>query len=158
MSGHHDYSLTIAQVSQRLNKSIRTIHRYKDSGRLSYRVGTTQGNPLYFSKSEVEKLAAELYPHLENGNGDGAADPARQARLARAMQAIALYDRLTFAPDGNGNGDGHHDGEQRLSQEFREMLQAELDGKPIDHETFGDALIKLGKRMKAQGAVKKGSG
>src|SRR3989338_1334082 len=61
-----DYTLTIEEVSLRLNKSTRTIHRYKDSGRLSYRAGTTQGNPLLFSKAEVEALERELSPRASS--------------------------------------------------------------------------------------------
>ncbi|MFN3432039.1 MAG: helix-turn-helix domain-containing protein, partial [Candidatus Sericytochromatia bacterium] len=63
-----DFTLTIEDVSKRLNKSTRTIHRYKDTGKLSYIVGATQGNPLFFSRSEVDALTKELYPALATVN------------------------------------------------------------------------------------------
>jgi hypothetical protein len=144
-----DYTLTIEDVSKRLNKSVRTIHRYKDSGRLSYVVGSTQGNPLFFSRGEVDELARELYPSLAVPADSAPVDPRfwdrldRLERLLSVLERNPLLDRVvsmarTMQTDA-------------ANQEFEEALQQlatlEQDGQQVDRHELGRALVRLGSAL-----------
>lgn len=144
-----DYLLTIEEVAKRLNKSIRTVHRYKDDGRLSYQVGTTQGNPLYFSRSEVDGLARELYPHL-SAAGDGAGpDQALADRLERVERVLASLDRhpvlmrllhLASAPDGTASA-------EELESALKDLASLRRDGQPVDRKELGQWLVRMGNNL-----------
>jgi hypothetical protein len=149
MPKRDDYVLTIEEVARRLNKSIRTVHRYKDNGRLTFQVGATQGNPLYFSRSEVEGLARELYPHLPVAAV--APDPMlwerldRVERLLGVLESNPLLERLlapTAHVDGNGSA-SRSDAEATL----RELAGLERDGHPVDRHELGRILVRLGNTL-----------
>lgn len=89
-----DHTLSIDEVARLLNKSIRTIHRYKDGGRLSFVVGTTQGNPIRFSRREVEKLALALRQQPIDEPADP--DASLSERLERVERRL---ERLLAAQD-----------------------------------------------------------
>jgi hypothetical protein len=140
-----DFTLTIEQVSKRLNKSVRTIHRYKNSGKLSFVIGETQGNPLYFSVSEVEALARELYPQL--APAAPAAEPFWE-RLERIEQVLAmfqqnpLFERLLSASGAAGDtaSRGH-------LVEALERLAALQRGEAVDRRELGTLLISVGNSL-----------
>jgi hypothetical protein len=89
--------LSIEEAAQRLNKSIRTIHRYKDAGRLTYVVGPSQGNPLYFSRVEVAALAQALYPRTNAPVGDPQLEE-RLGRVERTLEALLELQGLGQPP------------------------------------------------------------
>lgn len=144
--GNDDYTLTIDEVSKRLNKSTRTIHRYKDSGKLTYVIGNSQGNPLFFSRTEVEELARELYPSLQP---TATPDPQfwnrleRLERLLGVLERNPLLDRVVSLARGL-EGDVQN-------QEFEEALQQlaamEAQGQDVDRHAFGRVLVRLGSAM-----------
>lgn len=135
-----DYVLTIEQVSKRLNKSVRTIHRYKDSGKLSFRVGETQGNPLFFSEHEVEALRGELYPHFAPTGADGLGE-----RLERVERVLGVLERNPFfervlAAQQPAIAEDDFDA-------ARGALDALARGEAIDREALGRLLIRLGNQL-----------
>lgn len=137
----HDYALTIEEVSRRLNKSIRTIHRYKTQGRLSCIMGSSQGSPLFFSRTEVEEFAKQLDPREKN------ADPLFWERLDRLEKLLnlaeqnPLLDRILSNPALD----------PKVRGAFREVLQAleaaESSNDGFDSHAFGLKLIGLGKSL-----------
>lgn len=147
MPRSQEYSMTIEEVAKRLNKSIRTIHRYKDSGRLTYQVGATQGNPLYFSPSEVEGLARELYPHLAEASESF--DQGLAERLERVERLLANLEKhpvlLRLLQISN-----HPDGLATLSEIERvlqELAALRAEGQPVDRQELGGILVALGNRL-----------
>jgi hypothetical protein len=145
-----DFTLTIDEVSQRLNKSTRTIHRYKNSGKLSFVVGTTQGNPLLFSRSEVEALARELYPNLVPE--DGAVTAQLLDRLARVEQLLMRLERspllaaLLLPSDGPVDEADAPRGE--LAHAAIRVASHNHHGEPAERKRLGDVLIQLGSALK----------
>lgn len=143
----NDYALTIEEVSRRLNKSTRTIHRYKDSGRLSFVVGQTQGNPLFFSRSEVEKLARELYPMALTPEPT-AVDPRFWDRLDRLEKLLGVLERNPLLDRVVTMARGLNEGE--ANQEFEEALQQlaalEANGQ-VDRHQLGRVLVRLGSAL-----------
>lgn len=143
-----DYTLTIEAVSKRLNKSTRTIHRYKDSQKLSYVVGTSQGNPLFFSRSEVEALARELYPAAAPAATDAEAPfwqrLERLERLLDVLERNPLLDQVvTMARSVQTD--------MAANKEFEDALQqlAELESAraPVDRVALGRTLVRLGSAL-----------
>jgi hypothetical protein len=144
-----DFTLTIDDVSKRLNKSTRTIHRYKDTGKLSYVVGASQGNPLFFSRSEVEALAKELYPAMASVSA-APVDPRFWDRLEHLERLLAVLERnplldrvVTMARTLDGGG--------VTNQEFEEALQQlaalEANGQQVDRHELGRVLVRLGSAL-----------
>ena len=148
-----DYSLTIEDASKRLNKSIRTIHRYKDAGRLSYVVGATQGNPLYFSRGEVEELAQELYPHLKPAAA-GNAETDFWDRLERVERAVALIERNPLLERLLVLAGGHmpEDGRGEVAEALQQLAALEQSGQTADPQVLGALLVQLGNALIASGA------
>ena len=144
---NNDYTLTIEEVSKRLNKSVRTVHRYKDNGKLSFRIGTTQGNPLFFSRSEVEALARELYPNL--APPPAMQDPAFWERLERVEKLLSLFERnpllerLLTLSGGQTNPGGREEVEDALQR----LVDLERAGQSVDRRELGEVLIRLGKSL-----------
>ncbi|HEY9722901.1 MAG TPA: helix-turn-helix domain-containing protein [Oscillatoriaceae cyanobacterium] len=151
----NDYVMTIEQVSKRLNKSVRTIHRYKDSGKLTVVVGESQGNPLFFSESEVEALAHELYPNFQPSMPENLGE-----RLERVERVLSLLEgNPKFEKLSNSKSDSvaeaRHEVRQALAQlkarqETREalrMLRAFERGEEVDSEALGQLLIRLGNQV-----------
>ena len=142
-----DYTLTIEEVSKRLSKSTRTIHRYKDSGRLSFRVGHTQGNPLFFSRAEVEALALELYPSLQPP--PQAIDPLFWERLERLERLLGVLERNPLLDRIVTMARGLHG--EKTSQEFEEALQQlaalEEKGTQVESQELGRVLVRLGSAL-----------
>jgi hypothetical protein len=141
-----DYTLTIEEVSQRLNKSTRTIHRYKDNGRLTFVVGATQGNPLYFSRTEVEALAQALFPSLKPATEAG--DPSFWSRLERLEKLLAvlehnpLLDRVVSMARGLP-GQANPEVEEALQQ----LASLEGAGGHVDRQALGRVLVRLGSAL-----------
>ncbi|MBS3793004.1 helix-turn-helix domain-containing protein [Candidatus Bipolaricaulota bacterium] len=55
------YNLSAKEAAKKLGKSVTTVHRYLDKGKLSGRyVNTDHGKEVRLSKSEVESLAEKL--------------------------------------------------------------------------------------------------
>jgi hypothetical protein len=139
-----DYTLSIEEVSKRLNKSIRTIHRYKDSGRLSFIVGTSQGNPLFFSRSEVDSLAYELYPNLAPAAVEPNVDPLfwdrlqRVERLLAIMEANPAFEQMLAQVDH-----GKPTQELRIEETLSELLRLENGKQKVDNKALGQLLNKL---------------
>lgn len=146
MPKRDDFVLTIEEVAKRLNKSIRTVHRYKDNGRLHFQVGATQGNPLYFSRSEVEGLARELYPHMAATNGGDPLLTERLDRVERMLSALgsnSLLDRLLgSASQSDGNG-WHAD----VNGTLEELAKLEKSGQGVDRHELGRLLVRLGNNL-----------
>jgi hypothetical protein len=144
-----DYTLTIEEVSRRLNKSTRTIHRYKDGGKLSFVMGTTQGNPLFFSRSEVEALALELYPAMQPATGVPAADPKFWDRLDRLEKLLGVLERNPLLERVVSMARGLQD--ENANQEFEEALQQlaalEGSGNLVDRQELGRVLVRLGSAL-----------
>ncbi len=143
----NDYTLTIAEVSKRLNKSTRTVHRYKDSGRLSHVIGTTQGNPLFFSQSEVEDLERELYPRLATAGALN--DSQFWDRLARVEQVLGVLERNPLLDRVAQLASGLED--EAVSDEVSKALQqlATLTGHgaDVDRTTLGKVFVRLGNAL-----------
>lgn len=143
-----DYTLTIDEVSKRLNKSTRTIHRYKDSGRLSFVVGATQGNPLFFSRSEVDALARELYPTLVAAP-EAPVDPRFWDRLERLESLLSvlernpLLDRVVSMAQGMQTDAANHEFEDALQQ----LAALEGNGQHVDRHELGRVLVRLGSAL-----------
>lgn len=144
-----DYTLTIEEVSRRLNKSTRTIHRYKDAGRLGFVIGQSQGNPLFFSRSEVETLARELYPHVPPANDPQAVDPRFWDRLERLEQLLSVLERNPLLDQVVSMARSLQD--ETANQEFEEALQQlaalEAQGKAVDRHELGRVLVRLGSAL-----------
>lgn len=142
-----DYALSIEDVSKRLNKSVRTIHRYKDSGKLSFRVGTTQGNPLYFSKSEVESLARELYPNLAPQTP--LSDPDFWDRLERVERLLSLFERNPLLERLLLLSNGAVSDESRLQieQALKQLSDLHRSDPAIDRQELGRVLVRLGNNL-----------
>lgn len=144
----NDYALTIEEVSHRLNKSTRTIHRYKDSGRLTFVTGQTQGNPLFFSRDEVEALARELYPNLQPAVG-AAVDPRFWDRLDRLERLLGVLERNPLLERVVTMSRGLQP--ESANQEFEEALQQlvalEEAGGQVDRHALGRALVRLGSSL-----------
>jgi hypothetical protein len=147
MQTKNDFSLTIEEVSQRLNKSTRTIHRYKDSGKLAFVVGATQGNPLYFSRSEVETLARELYPSFKPASQ--AADPEFWHRLERleslltVLQTNPMLEKVvsmarSLPPEAQN---------AEIEDALQQLAALEADGRPASGHELGRALVRLGSAL-----------
>jgi hypothetical protein len=139
-----DFTLTIEDASKRLNKSVRTIHRYKDSGRLSFLVGATQGNPLFFSRQQVTELAHELYPNL--APAADAADSAFWGRLERVERSVALIERnpllerlLMLA-----GGPTAQAGRGEMADALQQLADLESRKEPVDPKVLGELLVRLG--------------
>lgn len=137
----NDYTLTIQEVSQRLNKSVRTIHRYKDSGKLSFQIGATKGNPVLFCRSEVERLARELLPSVEAQ--DDAAFLEKLERVERTLRLVEqnpMLERLVHLSSETPD--------RSTWALFANVLQ-ELDGTDghLDRKTLGMLLIQLGNAL-----------
>lgn len=122
----NDYTLTLDDVSRRLNKSPRTIQRYKGGGRLTSVVAATQGNPLLFSRSEVEALAGELYPSLRPSEGDPQFWDRleRLERLVNVLEENPLIERVLRL--------GHVVPLEAMSPEIEEALRAALPPALLD--------------------------
>lgn len=139
----NDYTLTVDEASKRLNKSIRTIHRYKNSGRLSHRVGSTQGNPILLSCSEVEQLARELFPSAAGSREDAAF----WERLERVEHTLALVEQnpllerlIRFqaeVPDRPTLS---------LLAEIMQQLEGAQPGQ-LDRRALGKILVQLGNTL-----------
>lgn len=144
-----DYTLTIDDVSKRLNKSTRTIHRYKDSGRLSFVVGATQGNPLFFSASEVDELAKALYPTLVPAQATPPVDPKFWDRLERLESLLAVLERNPLLDRVVSMAKGMQT--DAANQEFEEALQQlaalEANGQHVDRQELGRVLVRLGSAL-----------
>lgn len=144
-----DYTLTIDDVSKRLNKSTRTIHRYKDSGRLSFVVGATQGNPLFFSASEVDDLARALYPTLVPAQGAPPVDPKFWDRLERLESLLSVLERNPLLDRVVSMAKGMQT--DAANQEFEEALQQlaalEANGQHVDRQELGRVLVRLGSAL-----------
>jgi hypothetical protein len=144
-----DYTLTIEEVSRRLNKSTRTIHRYKDAGRLGFVIGQSQGNPLFFSRSEVETLARELYPHAQPADNPQAVDPRFWDRLERLEQLLSVLERNPLLDQVVSMARSLQD--ETANQEFEEALQQlaalEAQGKAVDRRDLGRVLVRLGSAL-----------
>jgi hypothetical protein len=143
-----DYTLTIEDVSKRLNKSTRTIHRYKDSGRLSHVVGASQGNPLFFSRSEVDRLAHELYPSLAAPRPEAEA-PFWQ-RLERLEKLLSVLERNPLL-DQIASMARSVQTDMAVSKEFEDALaqlaDLETTQAPVDRHALGRTLVRLGSAL-----------
>lgn len=144
-----DYTLTIEEVSRRLNKSTRTIHRYKDSGRLTFVVGASQGNPLFFSRGEVDALVRELYPNVQPVPEAPAVDPRFWDRLERLEQLLSVLERNPLLDQVVSMARSLQD--ETANQEFEEALQQlaalEAQGKAVDRRDLGRVLVRLGSAL-----------
>ena len=146
-----DYTLTIEEVSRRLNKSTRTIHRYKDNGRLSHRAGTTQGNPLLFSRAEVEALERELLPRPTSPIPW--ADPDFFERISRMEQVLAVLDRnpLLMQVAGLVN-DADFDADDEVVEALHHLTLLKGKGAALKRQELGDALLRLGRALNVEGS------
>jgi hypothetical protein len=139
-----DYTLTIEDASKRLNKSVRTIHRYKDSGRLSFVVGATQGNPLFFSRREVTELARELYPNLapaaNNGENEFWDRLERVERSVSLIERNPLLERLLMLAGGTMADAGQGE----LADALQQLADLEQRKEPVDSKVLGQLLVRLG--------------
>jgi exonuclease VII small subunit len=141
-----DFTLTVEEVSKRLNKSVRTVHRYKDAGRLSFRVGTTHGNPIYFSLREVEQLARELYPNMPAAAPP--ADPDFLAKLDKVERVLSLLegnpalDLLLKQLANSGAAP-----EDALAELSRQVQAIERAPAALDRKALGQLLIRLGQAL-----------
>ena len=137
----NDYTLTVDEVSKRLNKSVRTIHRYKDSGKLTFVVGSTKGNPLLFSRSEVESLARTLYPVPTSSEADF------QERLARVERLLALVEQNPLLEHlVNTTRETADRSTWILLAEVLQQLTETEPGK-FDRQALGMLLIQLGNSL-----------
>lgn len=145
--GKDDFTLTIDDVARRLNKSVRTIHRYKDSGKLSHTVGAGQGNPLLFSRFEVDLLAQELSPRQvpTDETSSRRVDPQlweRMERVERLLQVLEnnpfLEQMLTLA------GAQAADNQRRELEELMQRLARTSSGNRLDNKELGRLLVRLG--------------
>jgi hypothetical protein len=140
-----DYTLSIDDAARRLNKSVRTIHRYKDGGRLSFITSTTQGNPLYFSRSEVEELARELFPNPSPAVSAG--DSPFWDRLERVERLVAVLEHNPMLEQvlaiANTTAKSHQrDGLEDLLAQL--VKPADAGTQPIDNKELGRLLVRLG--------------
>jgi hypothetical protein len=141
-----DYTLSIEEVAKRLNKSVRTVHRYKDGGRLSFVTGATQGNPLFFSRSEVDELARELFPSLAQpaatADGQFWEKLDRMERLLAVLeQNPALEQALTTA--GAPKPDQRHELELMIER----LIRPGGSARRIDNRELGRLLVRLGNML-----------
>lgn len=144
---YDDYTLTIEDVSKRLNKSVRTIHRYKDGGRLTFVVGTTQGNPLYFSSREVMALAKDLYPNLATQSAMPEPEfwdrVERVERLINILEGNPLLERFLKMAGEAANSDARSD----LEDAIQALSHVEQRRIKLDNRELGQILIRLGNAM-----------
>jgi len=146
MSSTHDYVLPIEEVAKRLNKSVRTIHRYKDGGRLSFEFGETQGNPLLFSRKEVEQLREELYPNLApSPPGEDAfwGRLERVERLLGVLEANPLLERLVSGPVSDLEAPARAQVETALA----ELGAAPRGTASLSRRELGLMLVRLGQAL-----------
>lgn len=143
----NDYTLTIADVSKRLNKSTRTIHRYKDTGRLSFVTGTTQGNPLFFSRSEIEELERELYPRLTTAGTLN--DTQFWDRLARVEQFLGVLERNPLLERVAQLASGLEDeaASDEVSKALQQLAALTEQGAAADRTALGKVFIRLGNAL-----------
>lgn len=147
MPRRDDYTLGIDEVSKRLNKSVRTIHRYKDSGRLSFVVGPSQGNPLFFSRTEVEALARELLPNHNLGTSasDSGVDSRFRERLERVERLLArleanpAFEQLLARTNDVTPASG-----PRMDAMLADLTRLEGESLGLDNKALGRLLIRLG--------------
>lgn len=138
----NDYTFTVDEVRKRLNKSVRTIHRYKDSGKLSFQMGSTKGNPVLFSRSEVERLARDLLPSFPARD-----DAAFSQKLERVERLLGLFEQnpllehLVHMPTETPD---------RSTWALLASVLQELDGTgsgKLDRKALGMILIQLGNAL-----------
>jgi len=102
-SGDEDYDLSVKQAAKALGKSIRTIHRYIDKGKLSRTYVTTEnGKEIRLKSGEIIRLAARLNetdgkaPEGETGkNGSGPFGSDDPTHL-NIREVLARYERTLY--------------------------------------------------------------
>lgn len=143
-----DHVLSIQEVCRRLNKSLRTVHRYKDSGRLTAVEGLGRGRPLRFSVSEVEALAAEL-----SAKAPPSATPERDeafwGRVERLERVLGVLEQnpLLEAALGQVPATPAQEATPQLAELIQLLAAASAEQGPAARRQLGQLLIRLGELL-----------
>lgn len=137
-----DHVLSIQEVCRRLNKSLRTVHRYKESGRLSTVEGLGRGRPLRFSVSEVDALARELTAQAPPPVAGEEAFWERLDRLERVLDVLTRNPLLETALGQVPAREG-----PQLEELMHLVSAASTAQDPEGRRQLGRLLIRLGELL-----------
>ena len=97
MSKDEDYNLSVKEAAKKLGKSVTTIHRYVNKGKLSGKyVDTEHGKEVRLKNSEVEELAEELNEKPEKLPEGADLPPNSYEGQVDTLKLLERYERTLY--------------------------------------------------------------